>query len=285
MAPNETLDTRMNNPTEISEQQAQVNENWRTFLMGDAPSFHRVQRVFRMLPSNPRCKVCYSPFGGVGGRIMRVIGRKPSRMNPLLCGICDDYARKHPGGAEIPLTLLFADIRGSSGLAESLGTAQFTALISRFYNTVTDVLIGYSALIDRLIGDEVVALFVPVLNGQKHAESAMKAAQAILNATGHNSPEGPWVPIGIGVHTGMAFVGAVGKAGISDITALGDDVNLTARLAAAASTGEILLTESTRAATNLDTATLQPRTLDLKGRSTPVDVWLMRAGAPVAASK
>jgi adenylate cyclase len=277
------MDEQANLP--VSNEQAIANENWRAFLMGEAPGFHRTQRVFRALPSNPRCKVCYSPFGGFGGQIMKVVGRRPSRMNPHLCGVCEDFARTQPGGAEIPLTLLFADIRGSTALAESLGTQQFAALISRFYNTITEVLINANALIDRLIGDEVVALFVPVLNGQKHAEAAVQAARAILEATGHNRPTGPWVPVGVGVHTGSAFVGAIGKAGISDITALGDDVNLTARLASIASTGEIILTEATRAAAHLDSTTLEPRTLDLKGRSTAVDAWLTRVGAPIAGTK
>ncbi len=213
------------------------SELWREFLVGGDAGFHRVQHLFRILPSSPRCKVCYSPFGGAGGFVMRLIGRKPARMNPLICGSCERFAETHPGGAEIPLTLLFADIRGSTTLAETLGTTQFSALIARFYDAVTEELIKTYALIDRLIGDEVIALFVPGIAGEKHPEVAVKAAEAILRATGHDRSEGPWVPVGIGIHTGNAFVGAVGKAGVSDITALGDDVNLTARLASTARTG------------------------------------------------
>jgi adenylate cyclase len=174
---------------------------------------------------------------------------------------------------------LFADIRGSTELAEKLGTTQFSALIARFYDAVTDELLKANALIDRLIGDEVVALFVPVLNGDRHAEAAVQAAKAILEATGHGTSEGPWVPVGVSVHTGNAFVGAVGSAGVSDITALGDDVNLTARLASVASAGEILITDGARAAAGLPTEGLESRRLDLKGRSEPVDAWLLRVGA------
>ena len=210
---------------------------------------------------------------------MRAVGRRPSKMNPNLCSMCEDFARKNPGGAVIPLSLLFADIRDSSRLAETLGTAKFTALISRFYNTVTDELIKADGLIDRLIGDEVIALFVPVLAGQKHADAALRAAQAILKATGHDKPGGPWVPLGVGIHTGNAFFGSLGSGGVSDITALGDDVNLTARLASTAAAGEILITEAIRAASGLPTNDLEPRRLELKGRSAPVDVWSMRVGS------
>lgn len=91
------------------------------------------------------------------------------------------------------------------------------------------------------------------------------------------------MPVGVGVHTGRAFVGAVGAAGVSDITALGDDVNLTARLASLAQAGEILVTESARTAAGVSAGSLEPRHLELKGRSAPVDAWLLRVGSPVAA--
>jgi adenylate cyclase len=246
--------------------------------MGDDETFNRIRRVFNFLPASPRCRVCASPFGGPGGLIMRAIGRSRARMNPNICDMCERFARDHPGGAEIPLSLLFADIRGSTSLAETLGTARFTALIARFYNTVTDELIKADALIDRLIGDEVVALFVPALARPSHAQAAVQAAQAILRATDHDKSGGPWVPLGIGVHTGNAFVGAIGTAGVTDITALGDDVNLTARLAGVAQAGEIFITEAARDAAGLPTDGLEPRHLDLKGRSAPVDAWLQHIG-------
>jgi len=270
---------------ELSDKQAKINEDWRAFLMGEEPAFHRTQMVFRLIPASPRCKVCFAPFKGPGGLVMRTMGRGPAKMNPNLCGICENYAREAPGGAEIPLSMLFADIRGSTSLAETLGTTRFSALIARFYDAVTHELIRANAMIDRLIGDEVIALFVPVLTGDKHPHAAVEAARGILRATGHEKSTGPWVPVGIGVHTGNAFVGAVGSAGVSDITALGDDVNLTARLASLASAGEILITEAARAASGLPTDGLEPRRLDLKGRRAPVDVWLLRIGANATASE
>jgi adenylate cyclase len=261
-----------------SDEQAIINAQWRAFLMGENPWYHRYQRMYHFLPASPRCRVCYAPFHGPGGVIMRLIGRSPAKMNPRICGRCERFAREHHGGAEIPLSMLFADIRGSTHLAEALGTTQFSALIARFYDVVTDELIRANALIDRLIGDEVVALFVPVLTGEKHAEAALQAARGIMKATGHGTGTEPWVPVGIGIHTGNAFVGAVGTAGVSDITALGDDVNLAARLASAASTGEIIITESTRTATGLAVEGLESRHLEIKGRSTPEDVWVMHTG-------
>jgi adenylate cyclase len=213
---------------------------------------------------------------------MRVTGRTRSKLNPNMCNMCERYAEQHPGGAEVPLTMLFADIRGSTTLAETLGTKRFSALIARFYDAVTEELIKADAMIDRLIGDEVVALFLPVLADQEHAKAALAGAIAILKATGHENSGGPWVPVGAGIHTGIAFVGSVGSPGVNDITALGDDVNLTARLASLASAGEILMTEAARVASGLPTDGLEPRHLELKGRSAPVDVWVMRVGVNTA---
>jgi len=207
---------------------------------------------------------------------MRLIGKRPSKMNPRFCSACEEFAEGHPGGADIPLSLLFADIRGSTTLAENLGTQEFSRLVARFYDAATEVLIKADSLIDRLIGDEVIALFLPGMVGDKHAEAAVAAAKDILRLTGHGESGGPWVPLGAGVHTGSAFVGAVGSAGVSDITALGDDVNLTARLASVASAGEILITEAARSAAGLETHGLESRRLELKGRKEPVDVWVMK---------
>jgi adenylate cyclase len=206
---------------------------------------------------------------------MRLIGKRPSKMNPRFCSACEEFAQEHPGGAEIPLSLLFADIRGSTTLAESLGTQEFSRLVARFYDVATEVLIKADSLIDRLVGDEVIALFLPGMVGKRHSQAAVAAAREILRLTGHAERGGPWVPVGAGVHTGRAFVGAVGSAGVSDFTALGDDVNLTARLASVASAGEILISAAARSAAQLGTDGLEPRRLELKGRKEPVDVWAM----------
>jgi adenylate cyclase len=257
-------------------------EIWKDVLENEKSPLHKHFRLYGMLPSSPRCKLCHAPFGGAGGVLMRLIGREPSRMNPRMCGVCERLAKGQPGGAEVRLSLLFADIRGSSALAETLGTKSFSDLIARFYNAATDELVKADGLVDRLIGDEVIGLFLPALAGSRHSGAAMRAAEGILRATGHDKRGGPWVPIGAGIHTGTAFVGSVGSSGVSDITALGDDVNLTARLASAAAAGEILITEAARADAGLATDGLESRHLELKGRKEPVDVWVMRIGAGVA---
>jgi adenylate cyclase len=116
-----------------------------------------------------------------------------------------------------------------------------------------------------------VAMFFPLLSGTRHAARGVDAAGELLRATGHADHGGPWVPLGAGVHTGMAWVGAVGAGTHTTMTALGDAVNTTARLASAAGAGEILVTTDAATAAGLDSS-LERKLLDLKGKQEPVQV-------------
>ena len=197
-------------------------------------------------------------------------------MNPHLCNTCERFAEDHPGGAELEVSLLFADIRGSTPLAATMKAYEFSQLINRFYQVTTNIIYEHGGMVEKLVGDEVAAFFVPAfVDGQNHARAAVTAAQAILLATGHGSAEGPWVPLGIGVHTGETYVGAVGEPGRNlDITVLGDNVNIGSRLAGQAKTGEIVVSESARSLAALDEDELEFRTLSLKGKEDPVDAWI-----------
>lgn len=241
-------------------------EKWYRMLTEGERVSRRVRHLFGLIPSSPRCKMCNSPFKGVGGSIMRVIGREQSPYNPRYCLTCDDL--EGPGGAEVVLSMLFADVRGSTTLAENMSPLAFSQLINRFYTEATDVLVHSDAMVDRLIGDEVVGLYIPGMAGHEHPRRAIEAARNLLEVTGHRNPEGPWVAVGIGVHTGLAFVGVVGggEDHPTDFTALGDNVNITARLASQAKPGEILISEEAYTASGLDLGKHTHQTLELKGK-------------------
>ena len=126
-----------------------------------------------------------------------------------------------------------------------MSASDFRHLMSRFYEAATDVLIENDALLDKFVGDQAIGLFVPGIAGPEHARRAIDAAQTLLQRTGHRSGEDPWLQLGAAVHTGPAYVGTVFSRGeISDFTALGDTVNVTAHLCSQAGVGEILVTES-----------------------------------------
>ena len=253
-------------------------EWYRLLTEGERVS-HVARHFFSLLPSSPRCKLCNSPFKGVGGFIMPWIGREQSRFNPRYCASCERF--EHSGGAEVSLTMLFADVRGSTTLAEQMSALEFSRLINRFYILATDVLVRTDAMVDRLVGDQVVGLFVPGFAGPDHPRRAIEAAQDLLEKTGHDKKHTPWLPVGIGIHTGIAYVGIVGgeQGNPSDFTALGDNVNITARLASLAGPGEILISEAAYAAAGLDLGDLECRNLELKGKSEPTSVRVWRAAA------
>lgn len=171
------------------------------------------------------------------------------------------------------------DVRGSTTLAENISATEFSVRMNRFYGAATDVLIKTDALIDKLIGDEVMAVYLPMFAGREPARLAVRAAQELLQATGHGDPDGPWMPVGVGVHTGMAFFGTVSGAEgtVTDFTALGDSVNIAARLASNAGPGEALISEATCAAAGIDLDDCEQRALELKGKSDLVNVQVMRA--------
>jgi len=206
---------------------------------------------------------------------MHLMGRDQSRYNPRFCQKCEIY--EHPGGAEVVLSMLFADVRGSTTLAEQMNARDFSRLINRFYTVATHVLIQSDALVDRLIGDQAIGLYIPGFAGPEHPRRAIEAAQELLRLTGHRDANGPWLPVGIGVHTGSAFVGVVGgEENTADFTALGDNVNIAARLASEAGSGEILISEASYAAANLNREDLERRQMELKGKSEPIGVRVLR---------
>ena len=187
--------------------------------------------------------------------------------------------RSEEAGTELELSLLFADVRGSTALAEKHTTAEFKRLIQRFYQAASDVLVHHNAMVNRLMGDQVIGLLAPRFAGTGHAKVAVAAALDLLRVTGHGDPNGPWIPVGIGVHTGMAYVGAVGsRAGVNEIAVLGNAPNLAARLSSAAADGEILISEAAEAQAQLapDEAGIERRHLDLKGINAPVTVRVLK---------
>lgn len=256
-------------------------EKWREVLMGEARGHicwsPWMRRISRTIPSNPRCKLCDTPFGPPG-TVMRFIGFGPSRLNRRICSGCIHALEKRPGGAEIELSFLFADVRGSTTLAEGMPAEEFSQLMARFYARAADVVDRRNGIVDKFVGDAVVALFIPGFAGSDHAADAVAAATELLAATRDGDGE-PWIPVGAGVHTGVAYVGTVGEGDTFDFTALGDSVNTAARLAGSAAAGEILVSSRAAEAARMKTGGLESRTLELRGRAESVEAWVL-AEAP-----
>jgi adenylate cyclase len=245
---------------------------WRGILLGTDPRYRESHAILRRLPGSPRCYFCSAPFKGPGALVARRMGRRPWAKNPRYCETCFKLIETGHGGAEVDCSLLFADVRGSTALAETMSPTAFRRLLDRFYDTAAAILHQHDAILDKFVGDEVVAIFIPALSGERHPGRAVAAGQALLRATGHAEKDGPWLPIGIGVNTGIAFVGAVGEGPSSTITALGDVVNIAARLASAAGPGELIVSASAAGAVPVHG---ERRELELKGKLERVPVVVL----------
>jgi adenylate cyclase len=254
-------------------------EFWREFLTHPDSGQAVGRRIFSRIPRNPRCRLCAAPFAGPGGAVMRLFGKRASEANPNYCNSCGKILIKHHGGAEVETSMLFADIRGSTAMAETMSPTEYRALLDRFYTTASRVVFEHDGIVDKFVGDELVAEFPPLLSGELHAARAVEAAKALLHATGHTDAGGPWVPVGAGVHTGRAWFGAVGDGGHVELTVVGDSVNVTARLASQAGSGEILVSAEAADKAGLD-PNLERRTLELKGKQQPTRVVTLRVAPP-----
>jgi adenylate cyclase len=246
-----------------------ADDQWRKILVTGHRPLVVSRHVWRHVPSAPRCKVCANPFGGVGGRIARLAGYSRSRKNPNLCARCCDSLPL--GGAEVDIAVLFADVRGSTALGERTSASGYAALLNRFYAVATDALLRHDALIDKLIGDEAMALFIPGVAGPDYRRKAVEAAIEVLQGVGYGSAAGPWLTVGVGVNAGQAYVGNVGAA-VVDFTALGDPVNVAALLQETAGAGEIVVAADVHQDIDALLPGARRRTLQVRGHETPVPV-------------
>ena len=241
---------------------------WDKVLTDGHASLVRARRAFRYLPSAPRCKLCNNPFGGPVGRVFAAAGFRRSRKNPNLCERCCDALPR--GGAEVDIAVLFADVRGSTALGDRRAAADFAALLNRFYGAATQTLLRHDAVIDKLIGDEVMAFFVQGISGPRYRQRAVEAGTDLLEAVGYSTPDGPWLDVGIAVNAGVAYVGNVGGA-VVDFTALGSPVNAAARMQQHAAGGELLVASGV--ADGL-VDNMPRRTLILRGQQEPMNAFV-----------
>ena len=232
----------------------------------------RLRRIMRFLPHDPRCRFCNAPFQGVGGLVVRALfGKQRSALNPRYCNLCEMASQEFPGGAEVEMSMLFIDIRGSTALSEKLSPTEFSQVINRFYAAATKVIIEEDGLVEKLAGDEVAAFWGAGFAGRDYVERTVNVAHKLLRVMDEQK-----IPVGVGVHAGIAYFGAMGTSeGLTEISAKGDEVNTAARLASKAAIGEIIVSEQALQKANIDGNKLESRSLELKGISEPVQVRVM----------
>lgn len=250
------------------------DDYWRDILAGEFAAVNSVKRVLRSLPSPPRCKICQAPFNGPYTPLLRLVGLRRWELNQQICRICITGLDGHRGGAEVPVSLLATDVRGSTVLAEQMTPTAFTAALNRFFSVVFEAVDSNLGIIDHVVGDGVMAMWVPGFSGDDHAERAVTAGRELAASLVTDPSLGEQLPAGVGVHTGVGYVGVVGDTGSLDFTVLGDVANTAARLGSASSIGELVLSDQIVAAAGIDTATMERRSLELKGKVEPFPAWV-----------
>lgn len=247
---------------------------WRDLLLGESKTLSLMSRVLRSLPSAPRCKMCMAPFEGPIAPVLRLAGFRRWALNQQLCRICVSSMTKQRGGAEIPVSLLFADVRGSTTLAETLPPKEFAKSMDAFFHMVATAVDAESGVIDHIVGDGVMAMWIPAFGGDDHARRAVAAGHRLVTNLRVAYEKGGAFPAGVGVHTGLGYVGVIGEPGSYDFTVQGDIANTTARLGSSAAPGQLVLSDQVVAAARVDTSDLSHLFLDLKGKSDRVAVWV-----------
>ena len=238
------------------------------------------------------CKGCWQhmrmpiPIRGPLSIPFKLLGIKTSQMNPNLCTICETMFTKVKRKKQliIPATVLFADLRGYTSLSQGTETEEVLGMLHDFYDTCASAVWERDGIVNKFIGDAVLAIFnFPILR-EDHVRQAVlagvelqrrcseKKRLLVTNANGESHPVG----VGIGIHTGQASIGEVGTA-YKDFTIIGPVVNMASRIQGAAEPGEILVTEEVYA----EVADLCPgsesSTYQLKGIPTPVQAYVLRS--------
>jgi adenylate cyclase len=185
--------------------------------------------------------------------------------------MCEEFARQFRTGSEVEMSMLFADVRGSTALSEKMSPTQFSQLINRFYVGATKVIVEDDGLVEKLAGDAIAAFWGAGFAGPAYVQRTLKVAQKLAQVMVREE-----IPVGIGVHAGVAFYGAMGTTdGLTNISAIGEEVNMAARLASKAAAGEIIVSEQALEKAGMEVASLESRSLDLKGLSEPVQVRVL----------
>jgi adenylate cyclase len=255
-----------------------MDARWRGILRGESPlaTTQRIgRRAFALVPASLRCKFCNAPFRGSYAGVFGRLGYTPSRKNPRICERCIERAPE--GGDQVPLSVLFADVRGYTTLAEKLTSVETTALLHRFYAVTSDALLAHDAILGQIAGDEVMAIFVPGLAGGGYPRRAVDAGVTLLTRLGYGTA-GPWLSVGVGICSGEEYVGNVGGGGFKDFTAIGDVTNTAARLQASASGGELVMCSATFAALGGAYPNAERQRLQLKGKNASVEAYRINVG-------
>jgi adenylate cyclase len=158
--------------------------------------------------------------------------------------LIDDPSRANLGGERREVTILFADLRGFTALAEKMPPERLIEVVNGYLSTATESIFANGGVLDKFMGDAVMALYNSPLDQPDHALRAVKTAFAVRENLKDQDQE-PALHFGFGINTGEAVVGNVGSQALMNYTAMGDAVNVAFRLQEQAKEQQILLSRAT----------------------------------------
>jgi adenylate cyclase len=234
------------------------------------------------------CKGCWEqmhlpvPLRGVISAPFRAFGVRPSRMNPNTCTICELMFTKVMRARKITIdaTIMFADLRGYTGLSQSQSPDAVSGLLDAFYDECANAIWEHDGLLNKTIGDAVMAVFNFPLRREEHARNAVLAArdiqqrwrdrrEALVEEHGLTASE---LGIGIGIHSGELSFGEFGHSH-RDLTAIGTVVNTASRAQSVAGADQILVTKAVFERAQPDLKDSPSKAFQLKGFDVPVELY------------
>ncbi len=234
------------------------------------------------------CKGCWQqmnvpiPLHGVMSLPFRAFGIRPSRMNPNTCTICELMFTKVMRTRKITIdaTIMFADLRGYTSLSQTLSPDAMSGLLDTFYDECANAIWEFDGLLNKTIGDAVMAVFNFPIKHEDHARLAVLAARELQRRCTAKRDElvhtfgltGSELGVGIGLHTGELSFGEFGRSH-RDLTAIGNVVNLASRAQSVAEAGQILATHAVYERAQPEMAEARPETYRIKGLDTSVVLY------------
>jgi adenylate cyclase len=240
-------------------------------------------------PQAKICKGCWQqmrlpvPLRGPVAIPFRMFGIRPSRMNPNTCTICELMFTRvmKARNITVDVSVLFVDLRGYTTLAQSLPADALSSLLDAFYDECAAAIWEFDGLLNKTIGDAIMAIFNFPIRHHDHPERAVLAAREVQrrcgshrelrDANGASLGVGE-IGVGIGIDCGEVSFGEFGRSH-RDLTAIGTVVNTAARAQSAAEAGQILVTRAVYHRARHQTAERQGREFRLKGFEKPVDLY------------
>ena len=234
------------------------------------------------------CKGCWQqkhmpiPLRGGFSVPFRVVGIRPSKMNPNICTICEMMFTRMMKARTVTIdaTILFADLRGYTRLSQSMPAAEVATLLDDFYDRCAAAIWEHDGLLNKTIGDAVMAIFNFPMGHGDHPRQAVLAARQMQRSfaaqrtrfVGALGTEGDEFGIGVGIHAGEVSFGEFGHSH-RDLTAIGTVVNVAARAQSVARPGQILVTQAVHDQAQAELQGSSARDYALKGFDRPIALY------------